>query len=240
VNTVLLIARRELAAYLRTMSGYVIIAVMLFLDGLFFNAFAMAGTAKRSSEVLGDFFFYSSGFTMACAVFLSMRLLAEERQSGTLQLLYSSPVRDWEIVIGKFLSALAFLGIFLLASLYMPVLVMIYGKISFGHLAAGYFGLILVGATTLAIGCFGSALTKSQVLAAVLTGVMVMALTVCWLLARVTDRPLTDAITALAWYGHFKPFEQGLVHLRHVTYFVLVTWAALFASTRVLEARRWR
>jgi ABC-2 type transport system permease protein len=69
---------------------------------------------------------------------------------------------------------------------------------------------------------------------------MVMALTVCWLLARVTDRPLTDAITALAWYGHFKPFEQGLVHLRHVTYFILVTWAALFASTRVLEARRWR
>ncbi len=240
MNTVLLIARRELAAYLRTMSGYVIIAVMLVLDGLFFNAFAMAGTAKRSSEVLGDFFFYSSGFTMACAVFLSMRLLAEERQSGTLQLLYSSPVRDWEIVIGKFLSALAFLGIFLLASLYMPVLVMIYGKISFGHLLAGYFGLLLVGATTLAIGCFGSALTKSQVLAAVLTGVMVMALTVCWLLARVTDRPLTDAITALAWYGHFKPFEQGLVHLRHVTYFVLVTWAALFASTRVLEARRWR
>ena len=225
MNTVLLIARRELAAYLRTMSGYIIIAVMLVLDGLFFNAFAMAGTAKRSSEVLGDFFFYSSGFTMACAVFLSMRLLAEERQSGTLQLLYSSPVRDWEIVIGKFLSALTFLGLFLLATLYMPVLVMLYGKISFGHLLAGYLGLLLVGATTLAIGCFGSALTKSQVLAAVLTGVMVMALTVCWLLARVTDRPLTDAITALAWYGHFKPFEQGLIHLRHVTYFVLVTWA---------------
>ena len=240
MNTVLLIARRELAAYLRTMSGYVIIAVMLILDGLFFNAFAMAGTAKRSSEVLGDFFFYSSGFTMACAVFLSMRLLAEERQSGTLQLLYSSPVRDWEIVVGKFLSALVFLGVFLLATLYMPVLVMIYGKVSFGHLLAGYFGLLLVGATTLAVGCFGSALTKSQVIAAVLTGVMVMALTVCWLLARVTDRPLTDAITALAWYGHFKPFEQGLVHLRHVTYFVLVIWGALFASTRVLEARRWR
>ena len=240
MNTVLLIARRELAAYLRTMSGYIIIAVMLVLDGLFFNAFAMAGTAKRSSEVLGDFFFYSSGFTMACAGFLSMRLLAEERQSGTLQLLYSSPVRDWEIVAGKFLSALAFLGIFLLATLYMPVLVMVYGKISFGHLLAGYLGLLLVGATTLAIGCFGSALTRSQVLAAVLSGVMVMALTVCWLLARVTDRPLTDVITALAWYGHFKPFEQGLVHLRHVSYFVLVTWAALFAATRVLEARRWR
>lgn len=240
MNAVLLIARRELAAYLRTMSGYVIIAVMLFLNGLMFNAFSMAGTAKRSSEILGEFFFFSSGFTMACAVFLSMRLLAEERQTGTVQLLYSSPVRDSEIVLGKFLSALVFLSLFLAATFYMPLLVMAYGKVSFGHLAAGYLGLFLVGALTLALGTLGSALTKSQVLAAVLSGVMVVALTVCWLLARITDRPLTDAITALAWYGHFKPFEQGLVHLKHVSYFVLVTFAALFGATRVLEARRWR
>jgi ABC-2 type transport system permease protein len=240
LNTVLLIARRELAAYLRTMSGYVIIAVMLFVDGLCFNAFAMAGTAKRSSEVLGDFFFYSSGWTMVCALFLSMRLLAEERQNGTLQLLYSSPVRDWQIVTGKFLSALGFLAIFLLATGYMPLLVLAYGKISVGHLVSGYLGLLLVGSASLAIGTFGSSLTKSQVIAAVLTGVMLTALTLCWLLARITDRPLTDAITGLAWFLHFKPFGEGLVHLRHVVFFVLVTWAALFASTRVLEARRWR
>lgn len=240
MSTVLLIARRELAAYMRTMSGYVIIAVMLFVDGLCFNAFAMAGTAKKSSEVLGDFFFYSSGFTMLCALFLSMRLLAEERQTGTLQLLYSSPVRDWQIVVGKYLSALGFLAIFLFCTLYMPLLVMAYGKVSFGHLLAGYFGLLLVGSLSLAVGTFGSALTRSQVIAAVLTGVMLLVLTVCWLLARVTDRPLTEAITGLAWYIHFKPFEQGLVHLRHVAYFVLVTWACLFAATRVLEARRWR
>lgn len=240
MNTVLLIARRELAAYLRTMSGYVIISVVLLVDGLCFNAFAMAGTAKTSSQVLGDFFFYSSGLTMLCALFLSMRLLAEERQTGTLQLLYSSPVRDWEIVLGKYLSALGFLAIFLLCTLYMPLLVMAYGKVSAGHLAAGYFGLLLVGSLSLGIGTFGSALTRSQVIAAVLTGVMLLILTACWLLARVTDRPLTEAITGLAWYIHFKPFEQGLVHLRHVTYFVLVTWAALFGATRVLEARRWR
>jgi ABC-2 type transport system permease protein len=241
MNTVLLIARRELAAYLRTMSGYVIIAVMLLVDGLCFNVFAMGGgTAKRSSEVLGDFFFYSSGLTMLCALFLSMRLLAEERQTGTLQLLYSSPVRDWEIVLGKFVSALAFLALFLFCSFYMPVLVMAYGKVSFGHLMAGYFGLLLVGSASLAIGTFGSSLTKSQVIAAVLTGVMLLVLTICWLLARVTDRPLTEAVTGLAWYIHFQPFEQGLVHLRHVAYFVLVTWAGLFAATRVLEARRWR
>lgn len=240
MKTVLLIARRELGAYLRTMSGYVIIAVLLFLDGLLFNAFAVPGTAKKSSEVLADFFFFSSGISMAASIFLSMRLIAEERQTGTLQLLYSSPVRDVEIVLGKFLASLTFLCLFLASTAYMPLLIAVYGKISLGHVLAGYLGLVLVGASSLAIGLFGSALTKSQVVAVVSSAVMCIALTACWLLAKVVDRPFTDIVTGLAWFGHFEPFRQGLVHLKHVAYFGLVTFVALFAATRVLEARRWR
>jgi len=243
MNSVLLIARRELGAYLRTMSGYIIIAVLLFLDGLAFNAFAVAGTAKKSSEILGDplgFFFWTSGIGMAVAIFLSMRLIAEERQTGTLQLLYSSPVHDREIVLGKYLASLGFLCIFLLATGYMPLLVGIYGKVSLGHVLSGYLGLVLVGSASIAIGIFGSALTTSQVVAAISSGVMSVALTMCWILAKVVDRPFTDVITGLAWYGHFDPFAHGLVHLKHVVYFGLVTFVALFAATRVLEARRWR
>lgn len=240
MRNVTLIARRELQAYLRTMSGYVIIAVMLFIDGLLFNAFAVPGTAKKSSEVLADFFMLTSGITMVGAVFLSMRLIAEERQTGTLSLLYSSPVHDVEIVLGKFLASLGFLCLFFVATGYMPALVAVYGKVSLGHIFAGYFGLVLVGACALAIGTFGSALTRSQVVAAVLSGVMCLALTTAWLLAKVTDRPLTDVVMGLAWWGHFDAFRQGLVHVKHVTYFGLVTFLALFAATRVLEARRWR
>lgn len=240
MRNVLLIARRELAAYLKTWSGYVIIAGVLFLDGLVFNAFVLTGPGKRSSEVLGDFFYVSSGLTMFCAVLLSMRLLAEERQTGTLTLLYSSPVRDWEIVLGKFLSALGFFSLFLVASAYMPAIVVAYGKVSVGHVLAGYLGLFLLGSACLAIGTFGSALTRYQVLAAILSGLMVLSLTACWILARVAERPLDDIFTGLAVYGHFKPFEQGLIHAKHVVYFCLVTYAALFATTRVLEARRWR
>ncbi len=240
MRNVWLIARRELSAYLRTMSGYVIIAVMLFIDGLLFNAFAVPGTAKKSSEVLADFFMLTSGITMVGAVFLSMRLIAEERQTGTLSLLYSSPVHDVEIVLGKFLAALGFLCLFFLATGYMPALVAAYGKVSLGHIFSGYLGLLLVGATGLALGTFGSALTRSQVVAAVLSGVMVLALTTAWLLGKVTDRPLTDLVTGLAWWGHFDAFRTGLVHVKHVTYFGLVTFLALFAATRVLEARRWR
>ena len=240
MRNVLLISRRELAAYLRTMSGYIIIAVMLFIDGLLFNAYAVPGAAKKSSEILADFFTLTSGITMIGSIFLSMRLIAEERQTGTIALLYSSPVQDYEIVLGKFLAALSFLCLFFLSTAYMPLLVAVYGKVALGHIAAGYFGLTLVGACGLAVGTFGSALTRSQVVAAVLSGMMVLGLTTCWLLAKVADRPLTDVVSSLAWWGHFDPFRTGLVHVKHVSYFLLVSFLALFAATRVLEARRWR
>jgi ABC-2 type transport system permease protein len=241
MRNVSLITQRELQSYLRTMSGYIIIAVMLFIDGLLFNAFAVPGTAKKSSEVLAAFFTVTSGFpTMLCAIFLSMRLIAEERQTGTVALLYSSPVHDIEIVLGKFLASFLFLCLFLASTAYMPVLIAVYGKVSMGHIFAGYVGLMLVGACSLAIGTFGSALVKSQVIAAVLSGVMLAGLTVCWLLAKVTDRPLTDIINGMAWWTHFEPFTTGVIHLKDVVYFGLVTFLALFAATRVLEARRWR
>ncbi|HEX8434644.1 ABC transporter permease [Archangium sp.] len=237
----LLIARRELAAYLRTFQGYIIIAMVLAVDGLLFNAYALGGVSKRSSEVLSLFFFFSSGTTLVASVFISMRLLAEERQAGTLSLLYSSPVKDHEIVLGKFLSALAFLTLMTLATAFMPLLVMVHGKLSLGHIAAGYLGLLLLGSASLAIGTFGSALARNQVLAAVLSGCMLVALLTCWLLARITEQPLSDVFGALAlWNQHFQPFQAGVVHVRDVVYYLLVTYVALFAATRVLEARRWR
>ena len=237
----LLIARRELAAYLKTWTGYIIIAAVLAVDGLLFNAYALGGADKRSSEVLSLFFYFSSGTTMIASVFVSMRLLAEERQTGTLALLYSSPVRDGEIIVGKFLSALAFLAILTLSTIYMPMLIMVHGKISWGHVFGGYLGLMLLGAASLAIGTFGSALARTQVLAAIASGCMIVALLVSWLLGRVTERPLSEIFTALALHGlHFQPFQSGMVHLRDVVFYLAMTYVFLFAATRVVEARRWR
>lgn len=241
MRAVVLIARRELGAYLRTWSGYLVLAGCLAVNGLLFNAFALGAGARRSSEVLSDFFYYSSGMTIVAAILLSIRLLAEERQSGTLSLLYSSPVRDGEIVLGKFLSGMAFLGLYILLTLYLPALVMVHGKVSAGQIGAGYLGLLLLGSATLAIGTFGSSLTRSQVVAAILTTCLVVAMLLCWLLARVTDRPLSGIFTALSLHGmHFQPFQKGVVHLRDVVFYGLVTYVALFSATRVLEARRWK
>ncbi|MEA2700259.1 MAG: gliding motility-associated transport system permease protein [Myxococcales bacterium] len=241
MSTTWLITRRELSAYLRSMTGYIIAAAVLLVDGLLFNAFAMGGPDKLSAEVLSLFFYFSSGTTIIASVFISMRLLAEERQTGTLVLLTSSPVHDWEIVLGKFLSAFIFLGVITLVTVYMPALIFVNGKISAGHMLAGYLGLLLLGGATIAIGTFGSALARTQVLAAIFTGCMVVALIVCWLLARVTERPFTDVFVALALHGrHFPPFQAGAVHIRDVGYYLMVIYVALFSATRVMEARRWR
>ena len=240
MRSTFLIMRRELAAYLRSMSGYIIAAIFLLVVGLLFNVLAMPGE-KLSSEVLSQFFFDTSGVIMVASVFISMRLFAEERQTGTLVLLASSPVHDWEIVIGKFLSALVFLALMLLATVFMPLLIFVNGKISLGHMAAGYVGLFLLGGASLAIGTFGSALARTQVLAAIFSGCMVVAMILAWLLAKVTEAPLNDMFTALALHGrHFPPFQAGAIHLRDVGYYLMVMYVALFSATRVMEARRWR
>jgi ABC-2 type transport system permease protein len=241
MSPVLLIARRELGAYFRSWTGYIIIAAVLFIDGLLFNAFVLGGIEKRSAEVLAQFFYVSSGITLIASVFISMRLLAAERESGTLSLLYSSPVRDSHIVIGKYLSALAFLIAMLGSSVFLPLLILVNGKISAGHVIAGYFGLLLLGSAAVAIGTFGSALTRSQILSVIISAVIVVSLIVCHFLGRVTERPLSPICENLAlWNLHFPPFEQGIVHLRDTVYYLAVTYVSLFSATRVLEARRWR
>jgi ABC-2 type transport system permease protein len=242
MNAILLIARRELAGYFRTWLGYIIIAAVLLVQGILFNALALgAGMDHRSSDVLSQFFYTMSGCTMISAVFISMRLLAAEREGGTVNLLYSSPVRDFEIVLGKYLASLGFLVVLLAASSFMPVMVLVAGKISWGHVFAGYFGVLLLGAAALAIGTFGSALTKSQILAIIVSALMVVALIVVWFVGRVTDRPLSNVFENLAlWSLHFPPFQSGIIHVRDVVYYIAVSYVALFASVRVLEARRWR
>jgi ABC-2 type transport system permease protein len=146
-----------------------------------------------------------------------------------------------EVVVGKYLSGLLFMGLFLATTLFMPALILVHGKISVGHLFAGYLGLLLLGSATLAIGTLGSALAKSQILAVIIGGSLVITLLISWTLARVTERPVSDVLSAMAlWQQHFPPFQAGIIHVRDVVYYLVVTYLGLFGATRVLEARRWR
>jgi ABC-2 type transport system permease protein len=242
MSAIILIARRELAGYFRTWLGYVIIAAALIIEGLLFNGFALgSGMDHKSTDVLNQFFFFAGGVTQFASVFISMRLLAGEREGNTINLLASSPVTDLEIILGKYLSALGFLAVLLAASLYMPLMVLVAGKISFGHIFAGYLGMFLLGSAEIAICTLASALTRTQILSVILGAVMVIAMIVVWWVARITDRPISTVLENLAiWNIHYTPFQSGIIHLRDVIYYGAITYVSLFAATRVLEARRWR
>ena len=180
-----LIARRELSSYFSSFSGYIIVAVVLLLDGLLFNGYVLGGTKKLSTQVTENFFYIASGTTMVAGLFLSMRLVAEERQNGSLVLLFTSPVRDWQIVLGKFLSAFLFLAFMVICTSYMPLLILANGKVSLGHLLAGYAGLLLLGGSAVAIGLFASSIAPNQLLAVIVgAGILVAMLLFHPLIAR--------------------------------------------------------
>lgn len=241
MKPIALIIRRELGAYLRSPLGYIVAAVVLLIDGLLFNALALgAESARKSSEVLRQFFYYSSGSTMAASLFLSMRLIAEERQNGTLTLLFGSPIRDYQIILGKFLSALIFLCALTAATVYMPLLILVHGKITVGQILVGYLGLFLLGAATLSLGLFASALTGSQLIAIISGAAMLVGLLICWMLGSITDRPVSDLVVWMSlWNKHFPSFMSGALNTQDVVYYVSITYFFLFAATRVLESRRW-
>jgi ABC-2 type transport system permease protein len=241
VRNVAIIVRRELAGYFRTPSGYLIAAATLLVQGLMFNTLALGGGAKLSAQVLQDFLRYSSGTTTVCAVLLSMRLFAEERQSGTIVLLYTSPVREVQIVLGKFLSAFIVLTAITLLSLYLPAMIFVHGKVSVGHIAGGYMGLLCVGAATLALGVLGSALARNQLVAGVIAALLIFVLFLSWSLSRVVDPPLGTVIAHFSLYEkHFFPFMRGLIQLSDLVYYASIVYLALLTATRVVERQRWQ
>jgi ABC-2 type transport system permease protein len=241
VRNVAIIVRRELAGYFRTPSGYLIAAATLLVQGLMFNTRALGGGEKLSAQVLQDFLRDSSGTTTVAAVLLAMRLFAEERQAGTIVLLYTSPVREAQIVVGKFVSAFVVLSTITLLSLYLPALIFVHGKVSLGHIAGGYAGLLCVGAATLALGVLGSALARTQLVAGVIAAVLIFVLFLTWQLSRVVDPPLGTVISHLSLYEkHFFPFMRGLIQLSDLVYYAGVVYLALLAATRVVQHQRWQ
>jgi ABC-2 type transport system permease protein len=240
MKNALLVAGREMSSYTRSLLGWAIAAAALIAEGIYFIWFGLSGQHK-SAEVLKQFFYGASGVTMIMAVLMSIPLLAGERERGTLVLLNTAPIRDAEIVIGKYLAALTMLFLVSAVSVYMPLLVFVNGKVSIGHIVVGYVGLGLLGSAALAIGMFTSALSRNQIMAAILGTLLVAVMVMLWMIARVTDPPLNSFIAGMALHHQRQhPFQTGVLKFENVIYYVAVTYFFLLAATKTLEARRWR
>jgi ABC-2 type transport system permease protein len=241
MRAIRIIFRRELGTYLRSPFGWVIAAILLLLFGLLFQGYAL-GAEMLSAIVLERYFYVASGIPLVGGVLLSFRLLSEERQNHSMVLLNTSPIRDSDIVLGKFFAALTFLAVVLLLSVYMPILIKISGKITGAQVLVGYLGLLLIGAATLAIGLFASALTRQQLVAAVAAAAMVVLVCFIHLLANKVDSPLKDVIEQVdLWWVHYQyGFMKGVLNLKDVVYYLATTYFFLLLSIKTLEAKRWQ
>ena len=237
-----IIFRREMASYLRSPVGYLVAALVLLVVGVVFYSQALGSGRKLSAQVMFHFFQYAHGIYMVAAIALSFRLIAEERQQRTIVLLNTSPVRDSEIVIGKFLAALVFLTIMILLSIYMPLLILVNGKISVSQLIVGYIGLILLGGATLAIGMFATAVSNHQIVALMVGATIAGVMWLMYLLAIKLNPPLKEVLAQLAmFHGHFQAgFAKGILNLKDVVYYLAVIYFFLLLAVKTSEAKRWQ
>mgnify|MGYP001103619741 CR=1 FL=1 len=230
------IGRREVGAYFVSPIAYVVTAAFLFIMGILFERILF-----YSRQATLRYLFQNLGFLLIfVAPLLSMRLLAEEQRSGTLELLLTSPVRDWEVVLGKFVAALALFAVMLALTLLYLLILLIFGNPDMGPILSGYLGVLLMGGSMLAMGVFASSLSENQIVAGVVGIVMLLFLWLTGALAEAFGPPISTFLSNLSLAAHFPDFVKGVIDTKDVVYYLSVTAAGLFLATRSLEARRWK
>jgi len=242
-NTSTLVVR-EMGAYFRSPIGYVVPILFWFIGGLRFYLdlrYTGGDLAAALGQLMGGLHFWLLAFLMIPA--LTMRLLAEERRSGTLEMLLTAPVEDWEVVAGKFFGALVFYTfLWLPLVLYLAVVIFLGGDPDLGAIFANLLGVLLLGALFMAVGLFCSSLTSNQIIAALMTAVGLLGISFLPEVARLFPRVTWIQLVAdyLSFFEHFKEFRGGVVDVRPVAYYVTLTGLFLFLTARSLEARKWR
>jgi ABC-2 type transport system permease protein len=224
---------KELAALFSSAIAYALVAVFLLLLGYTFTTFLFL---TRIGTLAHIFFQMATLFLLMVPV-ITMRLMAEERRLGTIELLLTSPVWEAQIVLAKFVASLALLGVMLGLSLAYPVVLAVYGAPDWGPIYSGYLGLTLLGGALVAVGLLVSSLTASQVVAAVVTlGILLLLWTIDSLGHLVPD-PFDTLTVSLSFLAHFTPFATGALFLSDVGFFLTVTLLGLFLSVRALARR---
>lgn len=252
---VLNVAARELRSYFASPVAYMTIFGFLVITGIFFSYYAlsflnpqalMSNIPATMSPVLSNL----TIVLLLIAPALTMRLLAEEQRAGTIELLMTAPLRDWQVVLGKYLAAFSLYLAMLALTLYYPLILIMFGSPDVGVMVTSYVGAILLGAAFLAVGILASAMTRNQIIAAVLSLGVLLFLWLIDVFAPLLPTDVTlplggtlnpsEALQNLSVIYHYFDFTKGVVDTRHVLYYLSVVAVCLFLATRVLEIRRWR
>jgi ABC-2 type transport system permease protein len=237
---------KELGVYFVSPMAYIVLTVYLLLSGFFFSnevfmAAAIGGGTPHPLEFAATFQFISQ-LAILITPFVTMRLLAEERSRGTIELLMTAPVSDFQVVASKFLGAQLFFSFLLVPTLIYVAIVRGYTPVDWGATLTGYLGLLLFIALLVSMGLFISALTSSQLVAAVVTMVLMFCLFLISIFQRLTPpgSALWVTVRILNVAQRSSSFALGIVDTRDLVFFLGGTAFFLFATTLTMESRRWR
>ncbi len=257
MNGAVAIARKELRTYFYSPVAYVVVGVFLFIMGIIFAKFISIyieytkmqrfGQAPSITlDKLASYLYQNMAFILCFLTpFLTMRLFAEERRQQTLELLFTSPVSGWQMVLGKFFASYGLMVMMLGLSLLYAGFMIIWGNPDIRVMATTYLGLMLAMACYVSLGTLISATTSSQAIAAIFTFI---ALLLLWLMqslaqgltATIGPVNLGEVLGYISPLSHFSGFADGLLHVKDVVYFLSFTFFMLFATLRVVESNRWR
>ena len=218
--------------------AYIVSAIFIGLSGASFTTY-LAQSSYSDTSIRG-FLEAAQLLILLFSALLTMRLISEERKLGTWELLLTAPVREYEIVLGKFFSSLIILAGMLIMTLYFPVLLMIFGDPDTGPILTSYLGLILIGSASLAIGIFSSSLTTNQIVSAVVASGILFGLWFLGMVGNLLPQPAGEILSYFSLSQHFPGFVRGIVDTRDVIYYLSVTAVFLFLSVRSIETERWR
>ncbi len=248
------IYKKELRLYFTSPVAYIVLTMFLLIGGYFFYSIfafftrasmqiAMNPAGARdlnvTDGVLRPLFQNLSVILLLLMPLVTMRLFAEERRSGTIELLLTYPVRDGAVLLGKYLAALTLYALMIAFTLAYPAILVYFARVEGGPLLTGYLGLLLMGAMFLAVGVFASSLTENQIVAAIVTfGILLMFWVIGWT-SEFAGQPLGAILAHLSLLEHNENFSKGVIDTRDVIYYLNFTALGLFFTLRSLEARRW-
>jgi ABC-2 type transport system permease protein len=255
VSNILAIAGKELRSYFLGPIAYVLIGLYAAVFGVFFSG-ALNFFVSRSAMAGGQFGGPQAmnvnqmvitpllSTTSVVALFLlpmiTMRTYAEEKRTGTIELLLTSPVTDLQIIMGKFLGAVALYSLMLLVSLVYIAMLFVFGTPEWRPVAAGYLGMILLGASFLSIGLFISSMTRNQIVAGVATFAVLLIL---WVINWLGDSSGPTAQRILSYISlteHFDDFAKGIIDTKHIVYYLSFITLGLFLTAKSVDTERWR
>ncbi|MCP4675014.1 MAG: ABC transporter permease [Deltaproteobacteria bacterium] len=236
MNTMLAIARREFKAYFNSPVAYFVITIFLIMVGILFFVpfFAQDRVSMRDFFSLVPFLFVF--FIPA----ITMRLIAEERRSGTIEMLITMPVRDRDVILGKYFASVLLLVVALALTLPYAFTISSFGDLDWGPVLGGYFGLFLMGSAGLAIGLLASSWTENQIIAFVIAPFLSMFFLMVDRFMIFLPSAIAQVFEYLSFGAHFRNAARGIIDSRDVIFFLSFTVLSLFFAFRSLESRQWR